>query len=139
MTVYALDTNIISYFLRRDTDIVEKISALRQRGDKIVIPAIVYYEIHRGLLSTNASRKIAVFEQFCRTFDIETIAKETLDTAAALYARLKTQGLLIEDADLLIAAYCIKNDYILVTNNTRHFTHIEALQLENWKIGSTAC
>jgi predicted nucleic acid-binding protein len=39
-----------------------------------------------------------------RTFDVETITKETLNTAAILYARLKTQGLLIEDADLLIAA-----------------------------------
>jgi predicted nucleic acid-binding protein len=134
MTVYALDANIISYFLRKDTDIIEKISALRQRGDKIVIPAIVYYEIRRGLLSTNASAKTAVFEQFCRIFDLETIAKETLDTAAALYASLKTQGLLIEDADLLIAACCIRNEYILVTNNTRHFKYIEALQLENWKI-----
>jgi tRNA(fMet)-specific endonuclease VapC len=134
MIVYALDTNIISYFLRKDTDIVDKISVVRQQGNKMVIPAIAYYEIRRGLLSTNASAKMAVFEQFCRTFDVENIAKETLNTAAALYARLKSRGRLIEDADLLVAAYCIGNDYILVTNNTRHFENIESLKLENWKL-----
>jgi predicted nucleic acid-binding protein len=133
MTVYAVDTNIISYFLRKDQDIIEKLSAIRQQGDKIVIPAIVYYEIRRGLLSYNAKAKMAVFEQFCKTFDIENITKETLDTAAVLYAHLKKQGLLIEDADLLVAAYCVRNEYILVTNNTKHFKHIKTLKSENWK------
>jgi predicted nucleic acid-binding protein len=136
MTVYALDTNIISYFLQKDRDIIEKISAIRQQKNEIVIPAIVYYEIRRGLLSFNAGSKMAVFEQFCKTFDVENITKETLDTAAVLYAHLKKQGHLIEDADLLVAAFCIRNECILVTNNTRHFNHIEALKLENWKINS---
>jgi predicted nucleic acid-binding protein len=133
MTVYALDTNIISYFLRKDQDIIERISAIRQHGDKIVIPAIVYYEIRRGLLSINATAKITVFEQFCKTFDVETITRETLDAAVILYAHLKTAGHLLEDADLLIAAFCTNHGYTLVTNNTRHFEHIGTIKLENWK------
>jgi predicted nucleic acid-binding protein len=133
MTVYALDTNIISYFLRKNQDIIERISIIRQRGDKIVIPAIVYYEVRRGLLSINATAKIAAFEQFCKTFDVETITRETLDTAAIFYAHLKNTGLLLEDADLLIAAFCTSHGYTLVTNNTRHFEHIDTIKLENWK------
>ncbi len=30
-------------------------------------------------------------------------------------------GELIEDADIFIAAMCLKNDYVLVTNNVKHF------------------
>jgi tRNA(fMet)-specific endonuclease VapC len=39
----------------------------------------------------------------------------------------------IGDADILIAAYCLVNDYTLVTNNTNDFNRIDGLKLVNWK------
>jgi tRNA(fMet)-specific endonuclease VapC len=47
---------------------------------------------------------------------------------------LQTKGKLIEDADILIAAYCIKHNLILVTNNARHFQNIDNLQMERWTV-----
>ena len=58
--------------------------------------------------------------------------KETGEIAAYIYAKLQKRGRLIEDADLLIAAYCIQNDYTLVTNNSKHFENIDTLQFVNW-------
>ena len=55
------------------------------------------------------------------------------DEAARLYAVYRQKGESIEDADLFIAAFCIVNDYILVTNNIRHFEQIEGLKVDNWK------
>jgi predicted nucleic acid-binding protein len=49
-----------------------------------------------------------------------------------LYASLSRQGALIEDADIFIAAFCLVNDYPLVTNNTRHFGRIAELTLVDW-------
>ena len=34
--------------------------------------------------------------------------------------------------DILIAAFCVVNDYLLVTDNTKHFKDIDGLQFVNW-------
>ncbi len=54
------------------------------------------------------------------------------DEAAKIYATLRQNGSLIDDADILIAAYSIVSGFILVTANTRHFGRIEGLQWVNW-------
>ena len=36
------------------------------------------------------------------------------------------------DNDILIAAYCIRLDLTLVTNNEKHFKHITKLKTANW-------
>jgi predicted nucleic acid-binding protein len=49
-----------------------------------------------------------------------------------IYIRLRKSGIIIDDADILIAAYCIQNNYTLVSNNMKHFEGMENLQVENW-------
>jgi predicted nucleic acid-binding protein len=132
MTTFALDTNIVSYFLRQNQDIYNKIDYELSRGNDIVIPPIVYFEIRRGLLYANAPVKLSAFEQLCANLNIGIITKETLDIAAALYADKRKEGKTLEDADLLIAAYCIYNGCTLVTNNIKHFKAIKDLNIENW-------
>jgi len=34
----------------------------------------------------------------------------------------------------IITAYCIQNNYILVSNNQKHFEKIENIQVVNWTI-----
>jgi predicted nucleic acid-binding protein len=132
MTVYSLDTNIISYFLRKDTGIINKIGNILTKRDKIIISNIVYYEIRRGLLSNFAPKKTATFNQFCNVHEVGITDKETAEVAASVYSKLKKKGILIEDADLLIAAFCLQNNYTLVTNNVKHFENVEGLKIENW-------
>lgn len=36
------------------------------------------------------------------------------------------------DTDILIAGICLENDFVLVTNNTKHFSRIKDLDIENW-------
>jgi tRNA(fMet)-specific endonuclease VapC len=52
--------------------------------------------------------------------------------AAGIYADLHRRGLLIGDADILIAATALQHDCVLTTNNTNHFNRIAGLQLQNW-------
>ena len=42
------------------------------------------------------------------------------------------RGELIEDADILIAASCLVEGIVLVTDNEEHFRRIEKLEIENW-------
>ena len=55
-----------------------------------------------------------------------------MDVAANIYAERKAVGRLVDDGDLLIAAQCINNGYILVTNNAKHFHDIFGLEIIDW-------
>jgi predicted nucleic acid-binding protein len=103
-----------------------------ERGNHVVIPPIVYYEVRRGLLASNATAKAILFEALFTDLSIDTIDRETLEMAAVEYARLRKTGFTVEDADLFIAEYCVKNSFTLVTNNTKHFEIVKNLEYTNW-------
>lgn len=132
MNGYALDANIISFLLRKNKSLQERVYYEAGDGKGVVIPAIAYYEVKRGLIDTRATEKLAAFERLCDMIGVDKIDVETLDKAANIYAELKKVGRIIEDADILIAASCIVHDYVLVTDNTKHLGRVDGLQFENW-------
>jgi len=72
------------------------------------------------------------FEELCAILGVNDLTVADMNTASIIYAEHKNSGTLIDDTDILIAAQCITNGHILVTNNTRHFERIEGLQLVDW-------
>lgn len=126
------DTNILTAFLKNDLRIVKRISDYLDIFDSLTINVICYYEILRGLKDLGNDEKIKRFEDFINKNDLISFRKETIEKAADIYASLKKKGNLIEDADILMAAIAIVEDLVLVTNNTRHFTRIKNLKIENW-------
>ena len=132
MILYALDTNIVSYFLKEDKTIIERMKLERKNGNNFVIPPTVYYEIQNWLLINNSKKKMTIFEKMYSSQGIGIIDKSVLDIASRIKAALQSKGIVIGD-DVLIAAYCVKHNLQLVTNNTKHFKNIPALQIINWK------
>ena len=132
MTIYALDTNIVSYFLKGDPTIVARIRLENSKGNQFVIPPTVYFEIQNWLLKNNSKSKKAVFQKMYSTGGIGVIDQEVLDIASTVKLKMQQQGKNISDDDLFIAAYCIKHNLPLVTNNTKHFMNIEDLEILNW-------
>jgi predicted nucleic acid-binding protein len=131
MTKYALDTNIISYYLKGSVKLIDRINNEVKNGN-IIIPPIVYFEIKKWLLKNQSKTKLAAFEILLAKYGIDTISKETLDISLSIYLNLQSKKLTVDDADIFIAGYCIQNGYILITNNTRHFENIDDLKIENW-------
>ncbi|MDR3108956.1 MAG: PIN domain-containing protein [Planctomycetaceae bacterium] len=131
MNAFAFDSNTISFYMRNHGTVVKRIDVARSRGDRLVIPSIVYYEVKRGLLYARASHKIQAFDFFCQSLIIESIDKRIAESAARIYALLKQAGRIVEDADILIGAYCVENDYTLITNNTKHYKNIPRLLIED--------
>jgi tRNA(fMet)-specific endonuclease VapC len=127
-----LDTNIITAFLKNDLGVVEKVSNYLESFDKLTINIISYYEILRGLKDLGNQEKLGSFENFILENELVLIRKETVEKAAEIYAYLKKNGNLIEDADILMAATAIVEDLVLITNNTSHFNRVRELSLENW-------
>lgn len=132
MNGYALDSNIISFLLRKNKKLQDRVYHEANNGKGVIIPAIAYYEVKRGLIDAQATTKLAAFERLCDMVGIDKIDIETLDEASNIYASLKKIGRLLEDSDILIAASCIVHGYILVTDNIQHLGRIGGLQFENW-------
>jgi predicted nucleic acid-binding protein len=132
MTLYALDANIVSYFLKKDGIIIARMKLERKKGNNFVVPPTVYFEIQNWLLRNNSKKKMSIFEKMYSSQGIGVIDKSVLDIASGIKTRLQSKGITIGD-DVLIAAYCIKHTLQLVTNNTKHFKDINDLQIINWK------
>jgi predicted nucleic acid-binding protein len=128
MKKYALDSNILTYYLKGNENLIVKIDSGAE-NDNIIIPPMVYYEIKKWLLTINSKTKLAAFEKIIFDYGIDTIDREMFDVSLSIYIRLRKNGIIIGDADILIAAYCLKNDYILVTNNEKHFENSERFMM----------
>ena len=133
MIFYALDSNIISYFLKNDTVIVKRINEEKDKMNKFVVPPIVYFEVKNWLMKNKSMNKMEIFQRIYSDQGIDVLDKDIFDIAITERLKLQEQGFSIEDDDLLIAAYCLKHNLTLVTNNTKHFKDIDNLELVNWK------
>jgi predicted nucleic acid-binding protein len=92
----------------------------KKNGNMFIIPPMVYYEIQNWLLVSNSKKKMVIFEKIYSSQGIGIIDKNVLDIASTIKIKLQSKGITIGD-DVLMAAYCIKHNVLLVTNNTKHF------------------
>ena len=134
MTTYAMDANIISYLLKDYPAVYENYDRAVAGGNRCIIPPVSYYEVKRGLLFSGATTKANDFDVLCRELGVGDMSVPVWNEAARLYAGNRRAGNTVEDADLFIAAFCLVNDYTLVTNNTKHFENINGLQYVNWVV-----
>jgi tRNA(fMet)-specific endonuclease VapC len=128
---YLLDTDILSYLMRR------RFPALNARFDlvapeDIAISAVTAAEILFGLKTFAPEHPMHM--RALRFLDAIQILDWPAE-AAAVYAdiRFHTKQQPLGERDMMIAAHAIALEATLVTNNTRHFGRIgESLRLENW-------
>ena len=135
---YALDSNIISYIIREDRQVTERFEQeVIRDGNPYVIPPTAIFELKRWLMEYKSPPYRLLAQSFNDLYqsvrEQAVMAASAWEKAAEIYLTLKKKGELIEDADILIAAYCLVNDYVLVTNNLRHMGRIDDLKCVNWK------
>jgi tRNA(fMet)-specific endonuclease VapC len=128
-----LDTDIISYVIKnRSLEIQQRFAELPPSS--LCISTVTRAELLYGLRRLPPSHPLHfAVRRFLKT--ISTLAWDS--TAADYWAdirfHLEKSGNLIGHMDMMIAAHSLSAGAILVTNNTRHFSRIEApLILENW-------
>jgi predicted nucleic acid-binding protein len=129
---FGLDSCIISFELKGNNTVIQNRNRAKQNGSDIVIPPVAYYEVKRGFLAINATKRMSDFAEMCKDYTVGQMDNSILEEAANIYAELKPQGINIDDNDIYIAAYCKVHGLTLVTNNTRHFEDIDGLALADW-------
>ena len=128
---YLLDTNIVSFAIKNNLIIKERLEELRSQEELISISCITYFEVKRGLFAVKASKQLERFDDFCRDFEIIFLDDlAILEKAAEIHANLRLRGLPIQTEDILIAATAIIKDFILVSNDS-DLLRVEGLSLEN--------
>lgn len=127
-----LDTNIISFLIRRDSLARANAQQYQAAYGQYTISIITRFEILRGFKASGATTKLAFFEQFCSLNRVLPLTDEIVVKASDIYADLHRQGNLISDADILIAATALVHSLVMVTDNEKHFSRVSGLQIENW-------
>ena len=129
-----IDTDTLSAIMKQRPSALTNAHAYLAVHNRLTLSVITRYEILRGLKAIRATAKEAAFAQFCGANLIVPITDAIILRAADIYADLYQRGMLIGDADILIAATALEHGLVLVTNNTNHFNRIANLQLQNWLV-----
>ncbi len=131
---YLLDTNVC-------------VNAIHQRVPKlnlhyVRIPAqekavcsIVRFELFYGAYkSQRRSISLPIIENFLANYPNLDFDENAARICGELRADLESKGTPIGSYDLQIAAVALVHNLILVTHNTREFSRVPNLTLEDWEI-----
>lgn len=130
--VYLLDTNICVHLINQKYPQIRR--KLQLHGfEKVILSSIVTSELLFGVENSQQREKNqAKLNAFLQDFTILEYGQEEAVAYGATRAYLKRTGQTIGAVDTFIAAHALANDLILVTNNTREFSRVPNLRLEDW-------
>ena len=131
---YLLDTNICIHFLRGEYRLNERLAAIGLA--QCFVSEITIAELLFGAANSAPAWQARQHQQV--TEFRELFAEQVLLIAPALEifadqkAALRRSGRPIDDFDILIGSTAVAHGLTLVTRNTRHFSGLVNLPLENW-------
>lgn len=130
--MYMLDTNTCIFVLKkRTTGLKNKFKAIKN----ISISSVTYGELCYGIENGDPKLREERYNQldmFTQRLLIDPWDEEAARQYGVIRAILKRQGNAIGNNDLLIAAHARSFNAVLVTNNTKEFSRIPDLTLEDW-------
>ena len=130
---YLLDTNVCIKYLNEDLIIRRKLENIDL--EDVAVCSVVKLELFYGAMRThNPAKTLQKQQEFLNRF----ISLKFDDECAVFYgeirSKLAAKGTPIGNNDLHIAAIAIANNLTLITHNTREFSRIDNLKLEDWEI-----
>jgi tRNA(fMet)-specific endonuclease VapC len=131
--VYLLDTNIVSYYLRRSLVKLEARVMDALQSSTCAISVITRAELRFGqaYLALGDARS-QLIDRFLLALPNIAWTTESADRYGQLKAKLQRGGKPIGELDTQIAAHAMTENLILVTHNTKHFEHVEGLKVVDW-------
>ena len=130
---YLLDTNTCARYLNGYApQVVARIG--REPIARIAVCSVVRAELRYGARnSQNPARNLAEQDQFLNRFVSLPFDDAAAEEYGHLRAHLRRLGTPIGANDMLIASIALANDLTLVTHNTREFSRVPNLRLEDWE------
>lgn len=128
---YLLDSNICVYLLRNERGISDYLRKVK--WENCCISEITVIELFYG---AECSKAVEANKQEVRQLcaDLEVIpVSVAIEEFARQKARLRKEGTLIDDFDLLIGCTAKVAHCTLVTENVKHLERVEGVVIENWR------
>ncbi len=122
--MYLIDSNVLIDFLKNKEYAVEILKGLKhyERGTSTICVG----EILEGLTLKKEKDKFARLVSLMTIYNVDL---KVVVKFAEIRKKLRKDGKLIDNFDLLIAATCLANDLTLITNNLKHFERVEGLKI----------
>jgi tRNA(fMet)-specific endonuclease VapC len=130
--MYLLDTNIVSYWMRGNQPLLERIKSHSPKD--LSIAAITLAEIYYGIEKSPARKKERrkKIEQIRSMLEIHPFDESAAAKYGIIRAQLEKKGLVISERDLQIASIALAEGRCVVTHNTKEFKRVEKLRVEDW-------
>ncbi|MBE8989927.1 type II toxin-antitoxin system tRNA(fMet)-specific endonuclease VapC [Nostoc sp. LEGE 12450] len=131
---YLLDTNVCARYLNGKSLLIRE--RLRSTNVKdIAVCSVVKAELFYGAMrSNNPTRTLARQQEFLNLF----VSLPFDDSTALVYGRIRAEllasGTPIGPNDFQIAAIALTHNLTLVTHNTREFSRVSGLVIEDWEL-----
>jgi tRNA(fMet)-specific endonuclease VapC len=130
-----LDSNACVQCIRRRGNPLVRSRLATHLTAEIVLCSVVVGELRYGAeRSANPAREHALIDAFVAPYDSIPHDDVTAGVYAAIRRTLEARGERIGPYDLQIAAIAIAQNLILVTHNTKEFSRVPGLILEDWEI-----
>ena len=127
---YLIDTDWVIDRLNQIERVVNRLKELCPQG--LAISIISLAELYEGVhYSRHPEQSQQALEAFLEDVSVLGIDKEICQLFGKERGRLRQQGALIGDFDLLIAATELHYGLTVLTNNHQHFERVEGSQLES--------
>ena len=129
---YMLDTNICIYSIKHKPESVFR-KLQEHDPSEICISSVTYAELVHGVEKSQAVEKnrlaLVLLLANIEILDFDALAAEAY---GKIRADLEKGGIPIGPLDMMIAGHAKSLDYCIVTNNTKEFSRVRGLKLENW-------
>lgn len=127
---YLIDTDWAIHYLNDHQGVVQRLRGFQDDGLGLSIISLA--ELYEGVYySRDPEGDERDLQDFLRGVTVLGINEEAAKIFGRERGRLRATGMIIGDADLLIAATALQYDLTLLTNNRRHFERIDGLRIES--------
>lgn len=129
-----IDTSLLIAYERGQLELTSHVAG--REHEEVFLSAISASELlhgaHRATDAAVRTRRLAFVEAVLARFPVLEIDLEVARAHAALWSDLAHKGEMIGAHDAWIAALCIARNLTLATANTREFSRVAGLAIENW-------
>jgi tRNA(fMet)-specific endonuclease VapC len=126
-----LDTNICIYIINAKPPAVLARFQQYRMGD-VGMCSVVAAELAFGVAKSESVRNRQALEMFLAPLTILPFDASAAWIYGELRSDLERRGTPIGSMDTMIAAHALSQQAVLITNNTREFSKVPGLQLDNW-------
>ena len=127
---YLLDTDSVSYALRGQGDVGDRIRECKPSD--LRISAITLAELRYGADRKGLRKLHGLIDTFAAAIEVVPLDEAAAAEFGRIGSMLAERGTPIGEFDVLIAAHAVSLRCTLVTNNVRHFSRVPGLSVENW-------